>query len=99
MTQQLYKVIVRYPAASAKEQMALHPLGATAVQWTEYVENKNRVTAKPYFDNAIEFLEAQGRRDGLISWYDNTDHYEGVGEIMFVFTDSTTALLFKLALP
>lgn len=105
MTQQLYKASVQYAATSVSEMTAhiagfnnpISPRNQTAIV-TEYVRDRNREFAKPVFDQAIEYLEDKGRKHHLISWYDNTDQINGVGRIMFVFSDRTTAMLFKLSM-
>lgn len=105
MTQQLYKASVRYGAMSVSEMTAHiasfnNPVGPSnqAAIITDYVRDRNREFAKPVFDQAIGYLEDKGRRHHLISWYDNTDQINGVGRIMFVFSDRATAMLFRLSM-
>ena len=96
MSQPVFKAVVTYPAIVGAV-MGHSPIMNRAV-WLDYVTDQNRELAHPYFQKADNWLNDNGRQH-YINHYDNTDHLNGVGKLVFVFNDRNAAVMFKLAMP
>ena len=89
---ELFKAVVSYPAIAVVEPALLPP-----DEWLDYITDRNHEIGYPYFQKADEWLNENGRQH-YVNHYDNTDHLNGVGEIVFVFDNRDAALMFKLAM-
>lgn len=96
MSEELFKAYVRYPAIAARH-LAVVPFHPT-VHELDYATDKNRQIAYPYHDAAVSWLADNGKLGTFVNCYDNTDHLNGVGVIVFVLNDRNAAIMMKLAL-
>lgn len=92
MTHEPFKVVLRYQA------MSVPVCKITGFPFEHPHLEANRYNAASLIKRAKDWLSAQARACYYLMAYDNTDHAEGVGEIIIVLNDRDTALLLKLSL-